>query len=284
MKGVFSPSVPSPGIVFADVYVLGNKAFAADAYGKLWIVDVANPASPAELGKYTGIPGNPQGIFVKDGLAYVASGSTGLFIFDVTDPSSITQVGRYDTAGNALDVVVSENFAFIADERNQYGPEGIKVIDVTNPASPTEVASNNLPGKAWKLAVQGQYIYVADSQNGLFIFKYSPLPPTAPTPFLDLPWDYEAEGLSFSEAATAIGSYFDHEYPFGDVGSVLSEPVEAQKSVTNYQGYFRNLNINYSSHDGYDWLVKAGVHNGDPVLAAASGLASFYQPIIPVMA
>ncbi|KKR30630.1 MAG: hypothetical protein UT61_C0004G0057 [Candidatus Woesebacteria bacterium GW2011_GWA1_39_8] len=100
----------------------------------------------------------------------------------------------------------------------------------------------------------------------------------APLPFLDLPWDYEGKGLSFSEAATAIGSYFDHEYPFVDVGSVLSEPEYAQGTLTNYQGKFRS-DLNYSKHDGYDWFGSgARVYNGDPVLAAALGIASFYRP------
>jgi murein DD-endopeptidase MepM/ murein hydrolase activator NlpD len=98
-----------------------------------------------------------------------------------------------------------------------------------------------------------------------------------PAPFLDLPWDYRAKGLSFSEAALAIGSYFDHEYPFLDVGSALSEPDEAKDSVTSFRGDFRNRNIRYSDHDGYDWLGPAKVNNGDPVLAAASGVAQFFK-------
>jgi len=98
-----------------------------------------------------------------------------------------------------------------------------------------------------------------------------------PVPFLDLPWDYQGKGLSFSEAATAIGSYFDHEYPFSDVGSVLGEPLEAKGSVLSFQGPPRDLTLNYSNHDGYDWLGPARVHNDDPVLAAASGTATFYK-------
>jgi len=35
--------------------------------------------------------------------------------------------------------------------------------------------------------------------------------PTGPEPFLDLPWDYEAQGQTFSDAALEINSYFDHE-------------------------------------------------------------------------
>ncbi len=74
----------------------------------------------------------------------------------------------------------------------------------------------------------------------------------------------------------AIGSYFDHEYPFSDVGSVLSEPEEAKGAVVNFEGR-RDERLPYSSHDGYDWLGPAKVKSGDPVLAAASGIATFYK-------
>src|SRR3989344_4480599 len=89
-----------------------------------------------------------------------------------------------------------------------------------------------------------------------------------PTPFLDLPWGYEGEGLSFSEAALAINSYFDHEYPL--LSSGLSEPQGLTDSIVGYLGFPR-IDRPYSSHDGYDWGKKAKALIGDPVLAAADG-------------
>jgi len=94
-----------------------------------------------------------------------------------------------------------------------------------------------------------------------------------PTPFLNLPWDYQSKGMSFSEAALAINSYFDHEYPLLSSTSLL-EPNEARGTLTNYEGKFRS-NLDYSRHDGYDYGRDAGTKNGEPVLAAASGCASY---------
>ena len=96
--------------------------------------------------------------------------------------------------------------------------------------------------------------------------------PTTPAPFLDLPWDYEGKGLSFNEAALSINSYFDHEYPL--LSSGLAEPVGLSDSVINFQSPDRK-DINYSSHDGYDYSRLAKVNIGDPVLAAASGIAAY---------
>lgn len=85
--------------------------------------------------------------------------------------------------------------------------------------------------------------------------------------FLNLPWDYEGKGLSFTEAALAMSSFFDHEYPL--LSSGIGEPLD----VIKYNG--EKTKDPYSSHDGYDWAKVAKAVLGDPVLAAASGEATF---------
>ncbi len=94
-----------------------------------------------------------------------------------------------------------------------------------------------------------------------------------PDPFLELPWDYQAKGLSFSDAANSINSFFDHEYPL--LSSGLSEPLEMNNSIIFYRDGGRSFNMDYSSHDGYDYGLPAKVNLEDPVLAAASGWATY---------
>lgn len=87
-------------------------------------------------------------------------------------------------------------------------------------------------------------------------------------PFLALPWDYIGKGMSFNDAATAINSYFDHEYPL--LSTRLPEPT----FVLKYEGFPRTDDY-YSSHDGYDYgKGLAKLNYLDPVLAAADGTAS----------
>lgn len=118
----------------------------------------------------------------------------------------------------------------------------------------------------------------------------TPAPTVTPTPapFLDLPWNYDCQQISdkkavddceeklkvrkstkltFSEAATKINTFFDHTYPF--LCCSLVEPAK----ITTYEN--KNTDIGYSSHDGYDFGKLAGVYDGDPVLAAATGEATF---------
>ena len=105
-------------------------------------------------------------------------------------------------------------------------------------------------------------------------------PTSPPTPFLDLPWDYEGKGLSFEKAALAINAYFDHEYPLQSRGLDLYEPTASIAStIITFMGPPRKDILHdkfwYSSHDGYDYGTDAGVNNGDPVYPAAPGTAEY---------
>lgn len=100
----------------------------------------------------------------------------------------------------------------------------------------------------------------------------SPTPspsPSGPTPFLDLPWDYQTNGMTFNEAATSINAYFDHEYPF--LSTSLAEPTK----LISFRGGFARDDLDYSSHDGYDYGKKAKTKLDTPLLAPADGEAVF---------
>lgn len=93
-----------------------------------------------------------------------------------------------------------------------------------------------------------------------------------PEPFLELPWNYEEKGLSFNDAALSINSFFDHEYPL--LSSGVGEPIAKSANIMSFLGP-PNTTDDYSSHDGYDYGKLAKANMGDPVLAAASGWASY---------
>ncbi len=117
----------------------------------------------------------------------------------------------------------------------------------------------------------------------------TPIPSLSPTPvpFLDLPWDYTTKGKTFNDAAMAINSYFDHEYPFLSGG--LSEGGGAfSNTLVTYEGSDRKLDGRfspqskyfYSAHDGYDYgSWEAGVAGGDPVYPAAPGEAKYVYSV-----
>lgn len=128
----------------------------------------------------------------------------------------------------------------------------------------------------WNIRYSNNVIWSANIDNFEIAFDYevspTPTPTPGPVPFLDLPWDYEGKGLTFNEAALSINSYFDHEYPL--LSSGVGESIDIRNTLTTYRGEFRT-NFEYSSHDGYDYGIKAKANNGDAVLAAGAGVATY---------
>lgn len=88
-----------------------------------------------------------------------------------------------------------------------------------------------------------------------------------PIPFLDLPWDYKAQGSTFNYMALNPYSWFDHQYPLQNQCPPCNPPV------MNYMG--QTINSPYRTHNGYDYSRKNGIILNTPVLAAASGSATF---------
>lgn len=115
----------------------------------------------------------------------------------------------------------------------------------------------------------------------------SPLPTTSPTPtpplgsiepggFLELPWNYNHFNLDFVRAALSASSYFDHQYPL--LSSGILEPETNAHTLINFNGESTDdsgASLFYSAHDGYDYARMASVSYGEPVLAAADGIARF---------
>ena len=95
----------------------------------------------------------------------------------VTSAQSINAV--VDTPGSALDVAISEHYAYVADKNG-----GLQIIDVSDPAQPQPVASVTTPGAANSVAVYGSYALVADGMAGVQIYNISN--PLAPQPYAEL--------------------------------------------------------------------------------------------------
>jgi hypothetical protein len=98
----------------------------------------------------------------------MADGVSGLQIIDISSLSAPNIVGNYDTPGDAMDVFVSGNLAYVADAAS-----GLQVIDVSDPVSAVFAGSYDTPGSAWGVFVSGNYIYVADSDS-LQILQFIP--------------------------------------------------------------------------------------------------------------
>jgi hypothetical protein len=119
-----------------------------------------------------------------------------------TRPPQESSVYYEGTTGDAFDVYVSGDYAYVAD-----GGSGLAVIDVSDPTNPGTPVYEATTGAALGVYVSGDYAYVADWTSGLAVIDISD--PTNPgTPVYEgtsgLAWGvyvsgdyaYVADGLS----------------------------------------------------------------------------------------
>jgi hypothetical protein len=161
---LLSQSSVLPGLV-ADVAVVGNYAYVADATAGLQIVEISNPLNPFWVGGCdTG--GTALGVAIADSYAYVAARSASLQVIDISSPFNPTWVGEYNSGGNARDVDVKGGYAYVAEYYR-----GLQVVDISDPAALTGVGSYNTSGEARGVAIEGNYAYVADNSDGLQVLS-----------------------------------------------------------------------------------------------------------------
>ncbi|NQU05250.1 MAG: choice-of-anchor D domain-containing protein, partial [Calditrichaeota bacterium] len=82
--------------------------------------------------------------------------------------SHIFEVGYYDTHGNAYDVAVSRDYAYVTDGSNG----GLQIINVSDPENPDRTGSYNT-GQAKDIVVIGELVYLADYNRGFRIIDVS---------------------------------------------------------------------------------------------------------------
>jgi len=145
------------------ISVVGSYAYISCAYSGLVIIDVSIPSTPQYIGKYE--TDSPGGSFIEGNYAFLAAGDVGLLIIDISDPYFPSLEGSYDTPGNAYDVYVKDNYAYVADG-GQYEDGGLQIIDISNLSSPTFKGSANTVGWENSVVVQGSYAYVSTGGYG----------------------------------------------------------------------------------------------------------------------
>jgi hypothetical protein len=146
------------------------------------IFDVGDPANPQPLGSFSSQPmEGVKNIFVSGDRIYLASSGytsgedyvkNGLTILDAGSPSAPTLLGAYSTTGQALDVHVEGDLAYIADSNFKQG-HLIQIVDVSNPAAPLPLLSHPIPGSPSELQLVGDLLVVAAGEGGLMLFRAS---------------------------------------------------------------------------------------------------------------
>src|SRR5207302_4793943 len=100
-----------------DIAVRGTRVYIANG-SNLFLADVTNPAAPTRISSLA-LTGTIQGVDIdtQRNLAVVAAGANGIYVVDVSIPNAPLLLGRSST-GDARDVALRGNFAFVADFQN----------------------------------------------------------------------------------------------------------------------------------------------------------------------
>lgn len=166
------------------IFVNGNYAYLTDWDNGLYIINIADPASPTLTGSYD-TPGRAESVFIHENYAYIADGNSGLLILDVSNPNSPSLVGSYTSLPWATKVFVSkdtvtlENYAFVID-----GAYRIYVIKVQTPSLPSLISEYDGVGGVAPpgcfqfgdiegLFVKGDWAYIVESLGRLITIDMS---------------------------------------------------------------------------------------------------------------
>jgi len=145
---------------------------------RLVVLDITNPTNPIAIGQTEVISSLITDIEISGSYAYVAESRRsdysggGLRVINISDPTQPHSIGFYDTPGDALNLAVSGNYAYIADNY-----QGLRVVDISNPSLPVEVTTvmpNTSAGSTTDVVIANQRAYVAESyDHGLHILDIS---------------------------------------------------------------------------------------------------------------
>lgn len=152
-----------------DLHADGSRLYVADTYYGLKILNIENPKTPVLLGQILTPDRSANGVYISGNTAYVADGGGGLQIIDVEDPESPSIVGSYAVSGNAYDVYVKDNVAYVAD----FSAKEILAIDVGNLSDIRKIGAYTTFSYPKKIGGQDNYIYVAEASYGLRILDIS---------------------------------------------------------------------------------------------------------------
>lgn len=137
------------------VTVTGSRAYVADAFRGLAIVDVSDPAAPAEVTRWEQTGAQTARVVLADGHAILADRNLGLLVVDLA-PARPALLGSHRPIGVAVGLAVDGSYAYLAN-----GNAGLAIVDVSNPDAPVEISAIDSRGYfAEHVAVAGGFAYL----------------------------------------------------------------------------------------------------------------------------
>lgn len=165
----------SPGNA-ASVSVAGKYAYVADGLDGLRIVDISVPSAPVFLSTFPTWNGWAYAVVVKPGFLYIAEGggARGLHVGSLVNPVAPLTEEFVDTAGDALDLAIVGQRAYLAADAG-----GLRIVDITTPTEASLLGFWDVPDvNVSDVAVEGTMAYVVDGTRLYGVNVAEPVTPT----------------------------------------------------------------------------------------------------------
>lgn len=127
-------------------------------YGYPRPVGYTPPESPLRLGQFF-MHGPVKAVAIYKNVAYVAADAGGLALVDANDPANMRIIRKVDLPGQAKDVQMGANCAYVSWGDSSEGTGGVEILDISNPENPATLASYVLPGIGAKQVLLGDTLY-----------------------------------------------------------------------------------------------------------------------------
>jgi len=228
--------------VARDAVVVGSRAYIADAYSGVVVVDVTDPTFPTFISAFD-TPGEASALSIYGTLLYEADMSGGIRLFSLANPSYPMQISRDTIYATYTDVAGRGNYAFCClgwsgftvidfsdllypeeyghipslggyvysisiDNDRAYlacGAGGMQIIDISDPIAPVVIGSYATTGSARGIYARRDTAFIATNDNGLVIVDA--LDPSSPVLIGNLDTDGYAYGIWVEDSLAFIADY-----------------------------------------------------------------------------
>ncbi|NQU75501.1 MAG: peptidylprolyl isomerase [Planctomycetes bacterium] len=180
---------------------------------------------------------------VVGNLVYLACGNAGIEVYDATDPAQPLLLGSYNTAGEARNIKVVGDYAFVSDTFN-----GLVTLNVSNPADITLISTTPVGGSAaLGLDARDGLLYVASYADGLNVYDISnPAQIALVGNIANLFKDSSRNWVRFTQAMD-VALYGDYAY--------VTEYIAGAVVVLNVSNPASMKYVRYFFSAGYTWGI-----------------------------
>jgi hypothetical protein len=145
------------------------RAYLANNYDGVKIIDISNPNSPSELASIN-LPDRTNGVYVKGDYLYALYQDGGFIVYNIEDLSAPVEYASVILPGvlNSIYVHTIESYANFGYAFVASGLEGIRIIDFTAGNPNLSQTITGIDAKRIYVPTAGDYAYVAVGSSGGF--------------------------------------------------------------------------------------------------------------------